>query len=274
MSEASPLQFRRKPVVVEAFQLTRERRADNSEWPDWLNIAWQGGPGVGAWASEYPNSDGTDHIALQTSHGVQIVEWDDWIIHSGGELYACRPSRFAELYEDAATLSAEDELEVLRRWKAEMLAVDATWNDQHVAELMALKVGDNIRPKIAPYIQNLQATLAARAKTMLRLRDNFVMIRDEIEDEQDRVYFGSTNHAELFKELVDDLDGWAWDDIINDGQLPDYIGDNRRLRDDLRAIAEFVPPEDPDKEPYQQIATHSKQRARQALSEPAPKGQS
>ena len=26
--------FRKKPVVIEAFQMTKERRWDNSEWPD------------------------------------------------------------------------------------------------------------------------------------------------------------------------------------------------------------------------------------------------
>lgn len=32
--------YRKKPVVVEAFQMTKDRRQDNSEWPEWLNIAW------------------------------------------------------------------------------------------------------------------------------------------------------------------------------------------------------------------------------------------
>ena len=32
--------FRKKPVVIEAFQMTKERREDNSEWPVWLHDAW------------------------------------------------------------------------------------------------------------------------------------------------------------------------------------------------------------------------------------------
>ena len=39
--------FRKKPVVIEAFQMTRERRGENSEWPNWLNEAWNGEPGEG-----------------------------------------------------------------------------------------------------------------------------------------------------------------------------------------------------------------------------------
>ena len=34
------LKFRKKPVVIEAFQMTEARRQDNSEWPSWLNQAW------------------------------------------------------------------------------------------------------------------------------------------------------------------------------------------------------------------------------------------
>lgn len=29
--------YRKKPVIVEAFQMTRERREDNRDWPEWLN---------------------------------------------------------------------------------------------------------------------------------------------------------------------------------------------------------------------------------------------
>jgi len=35
------MRCRKKPVIVEAFQMTRERRLDNSEWPTWLHKAWQ-----------------------------------------------------------------------------------------------------------------------------------------------------------------------------------------------------------------------------------------
>ena len=32
--------YRKRPVVIEAFQMTKERRWDNSEWPNWLHEAW------------------------------------------------------------------------------------------------------------------------------------------------------------------------------------------------------------------------------------------
>ena len=32
-------QYRKKPIVIEAFQMTRERRSDNSEWTDSLGYS-------------------------------------------------------------------------------------------------------------------------------------------------------------------------------------------------------------------------------------------
>lgn len=58
----------------------------------------------------------------------------------------------------------------------------------------------------------------ARAKSMLAIRNALINIRDAVEDEGDRAYFGSTNDADDFKEAVDDLDKWNWHDIMRDGE--------------------------------------------------------
>jgi len=72
---------------MEAFQITQSRRSDNSEWPNWLNRAWQMDPSEGAvWPLEYPNSNGTDVLCVGTSNGVEVLSWDDWIIEENGEL--------------------------------------------------------------------------------------------------------------------------------------------------------------------------------------------
>ncbi len=95
--------FRKKPVVIEAFQMTKERRASNRDWPSWLHFAWagvaRGEPGyVGC--VDYPNSDGTDQLYIQTLEGRMTIGWDDYIIHGvKGELYACKPDIFAATYE-------------------------------------------------------------------------------------------------------------------------------------------------------------------------------
>ena len=94
--------YRKKPVVVEAFQMTEERRRDNSEWPNWLHMAWQEDcdkPNSVSPAS-FPHSDGTDHLVIKTLEGDHHVSWGDWIIKGiKGELYPCKPDIFEMTYE-------------------------------------------------------------------------------------------------------------------------------------------------------------------------------
>jgi len=96
------LKYRKRPVEIEAFQLTRERRVNNVDWPEWLNRAWQferGEPG-----SLYPTKEGTRDgtLSIGTLEGQHLVSWDDWIIRGvKGELYPCKPDIFAATYEAA-----------------------------------------------------------------------------------------------------------------------------------------------------------------------------
>ena len=96
------MKYRKRPVVIEAFQMTKKRRRDNSEWPVWLHQAWNKDHSEGAvWCEDYPNSDGTDRLVIGTLEGVYIVSWNDWIIQGvKGELYACKPDIFAQTYEE------------------------------------------------------------------------------------------------------------------------------------------------------------------------------
>jgi hypothetical protein len=97
-------QFRKKPVVIEAFQITPETRASNADWPGWLNLAWQQGHDAAGsvFPSEFPDSDGTDQLVVRTLEGEMLVGWGDWIIQGvAGELYPCKPEIFAATYEPA-----------------------------------------------------------------------------------------------------------------------------------------------------------------------------
>lgn len=100
--------FRKKPVVIEAFQMTRERRWDNSEWPTWLNEAWQREPRKGSvWIDpDAPVVPGRETLAelllCGTLEGSLRIDWDDWIIQGvRGELYPCKPDIFEATYEPA-----------------------------------------------------------------------------------------------------------------------------------------------------------------------------
>lgn len=92
-------QYRKKPVVIEAFQMTEHRRWDNSEWPNWLNAAWQKkrhAPNALWCDPEEPHT----FLHITTLEGVHDISWNDWIIRGvQGELYPCKPDIFAATYE-------------------------------------------------------------------------------------------------------------------------------------------------------------------------------
>ncbi|KJF73189.1 hypothetical protein RP75_13420 [Agrobacterium arsenijevicii] len=44
-------------------------------------------------------------------------------------------------------------------------------------------------------------------------------IFDHVDDEGDRRYFGSTNHVDWLRDLLDDMDGWSIDDMLPKGDI-------------------------------------------------------
>lgn len=86
--------FTKKPVTIEAWQLSRENGAD---------LAIMCG---GQWLSLYGRGDrGEDisHVVIPTLEGKMRADLGDWIIKGvKGEFYPCKPDIFAATYEDAA----------------------------------------------------------------------------------------------------------------------------------------------------------------------------
>lgn len=90
--------FRKKPIVIEAFQMTEARRNDNSDWPNWLHKAWN----IEGQGSLFIDADDPDRqrLCIGTLEGVHRVAWGDWIIQGvAGELYPCKPAIFEASYE-------------------------------------------------------------------------------------------------------------------------------------------------------------------------------
>lgn len=87
--------FRKKPVVIEAFQITKETMEDNSNWPEWLNRAWNTPfeePGSFFLLASAPY--------ISTLEGPLSVSMDDWIIQGvKGEIYPCKPDIFEATYD-------------------------------------------------------------------------------------------------------------------------------------------------------------------------------
>jgi len=97
--------YRRKSMVVKAFQMTKERRRANSEWPGWLQEAccspeesWKEGA---LWPSnDFPDSTGALRYCISTQGGFKVVDFDDWIIQEGqGFLSLREPDIFEQDYE-------------------------------------------------------------------------------------------------------------------------------------------------------------------------------
>lgn len=87
------MKYRKKPVVINAFQLTAERWDDNRDWPEWLNRAWNEGV---FFPSNLPQRIPT----IKTLEGIHVVTIGDFIIQGvKGELYPCKPDIFEQTYE-------------------------------------------------------------------------------------------------------------------------------------------------------------------------------
>ena len=94
--------FRKKPVVIEAFQMTRARREKNEDWPYWLHRAWnEKNDKIGSLQPiDFPESNGKDMLEVVTLEGNHLVSWGDYIIQGvNGELYPCKPDIFEKTYD-------------------------------------------------------------------------------------------------------------------------------------------------------------------------------
>jgi len=92
----------KRPVIIEAFQMTKEKRQDNSNWPNWLNEAWNKDVNeVGSLSPKlFPNSDGLDELIIFTLEGTHLCKFNDYIIQGiDGEIYPCKPDIFKKTYE-------------------------------------------------------------------------------------------------------------------------------------------------------------------------------
>ena len=100
------MKYIQKPIEIQAFQMTKQRRLDNSEWPNWLNQSWL--KSIIDKGSLFCANDGSIHgdlftpIFINTSEGVIKVNWDDYIIKKSSDkegLYLCKPDIFEATYE-------------------------------------------------------------------------------------------------------------------------------------------------------------------------------
>jgi hypothetical protein len=92
--------FRKKPIVVEAFQMTKSVRGVPDAWPEWLVRAKElSRETLGSLFITYPFSIEST-FSIYTLDGLSVVNWDDWIIRGfADEIYLCKPEIFTATYE-------------------------------------------------------------------------------------------------------------------------------------------------------------------------------
>lgn len=89
-TEKGPQRFRKKPVEVEAVQLTDRNGVQVEQW-------------VGSHCKFYDRGvipGHTSHVVISTPEGAMYGQVGDWIIRGvKGEFYPCKPDVFASTYE-------------------------------------------------------------------------------------------------------------------------------------------------------------------------------
>lgn len=82
--------FRKKPVVIEAIELTKmnwDAITDLLGMENWRSGKW--------WANPLKNE-----VGIVTLEGTMVASAGDWIIKGvAGEFYPCKPDIFAKTYE-------------------------------------------------------------------------------------------------------------------------------------------------------------------------------
>ena len=92
------MKFRKKPVVIEARQLSGETLFDVVRWVD----AEGGKTGEWCWDADDDQFIVERYFNIETLEGVMRAVEGDWIIKGvAGEFYPCKPDIFAQTYEPA-----------------------------------------------------------------------------------------------------------------------------------------------------------------------------
>ena len=85
------MQYRKKPVVIEAFQWDGKLNLRGTGWPDWLKDAER---------AEVVQQTFEGYLTIRTLEGDHRAQPGDWIIRGvKGELYPCKPDIFAATYD-------------------------------------------------------------------------------------------------------------------------------------------------------------------------------
>ena len=97
---SQPQKYRKKPVVIEAMEVTDVSKQDVAAW------IFDGGGDVevlSPYIMRQGGIDSTHAFQVKTLEGFMWAKYGDYIIKGvNGEFYPCKPDIFAKTYEEAA----------------------------------------------------------------------------------------------------------------------------------------------------------------------------
>ncbi|SHT85455.1 Uncharacterised protein [Mycobacteroides abscessus subsp. bolletii] len=97
----TPQRFRKKPVEIEAKQITDDLSAIDI-------VGWMNSHGVSV---ELSGARRPFALKIATLEGVMLAEPGDWVIRGvAGEFYPCKPDIFAQTYETIGPCAPAEEL--------------------------------------------------------------------------------------------------------------------------------------------------------------------
>ncbi|WP_239000572.1 DHHA1 domain-containing protein [Novosphingobium pentaromativorans] len=100
---------------------------------------------------------------------------------------------------------------------------------------------------LAAKVTQQGADLVYQAKMLERVRDGLLFM-DELDDEGDRVYFRSTNHADHFRDLYRDLRDWDMERAVFPAEDRDLYAEMRALRAENDRLYDLI--KNPPKHDY------------------------
>ena len=97
------MKYRIRNETVKAFQLTKENRWNNVDWPQWMHIAWNNGKTKGGVYGE----EKMDNLFAVTENAIVSVMIGDWIVLHGSEvLSVISDAEFNRIYQPMNVTSA------------------------------------------------------------------------------------------------------------------------------------------------------------------------
>lgn len=90
--------YKKKPIVVTAFQTPKDGLLIMASAPEWIRKAWK--EDIISVHGFMRGTETTQTISINTLEGAVVVSPGDWIIKGiKGELYPCKPDIFEATYE-------------------------------------------------------------------------------------------------------------------------------------------------------------------------------